>query len=44
MSAVRLDQVSKSFGQKQILRDVSLSVETNEAMCIVSRCITGKRA
>ena len=42
MSAVRLDQVSKSFGEKQILRNVSLSVETNEAMCILGRSGTGK--
>jgi phospholipid/cholesterol/gamma-HCH transport system ATP-binding protein len=34
--------VSKSFGNKQVLRDVSLSIETNEAMCILGRSGTGK--
>jgi len=42
MSAVVLDRVSKSFGNKQVLRDVSLSIETNEAMCILGRSGTGK--
>ena len=42
MSAVFLDHVSKSFGNKQVLRDVSVSIETNEAMCILGRSGTGK--
>jgi phospholipid/cholesterol/gamma-HCH transport system ATP-binding protein len=42
MTAVELDHVSKSFGQKQILRDLCLAVETNEALCIVGRSGTGK--
>lgn len=42
MSAVVLDRVSKSFGEKPILRDVTLSIETNEAMCILGRSGTGK--
>jgi phospholipid/cholesterol/gamma-HCH transport system ATP-binding protein len=41
-SAVVLDHVSKAFGEKQVLRDVTFSVERNEAMCIVGRSGTGK--
>jgi phospholipid/cholesterol/gamma-HCH transport system ATP-binding protein len=42
MSAVVLDHVSKSFGEKQILRGITLSVEKHEAMCVVDRSGTGK--
>jgi phospholipid/cholesterol/gamma-HCH transport system ATP-binding protein len=42
MSAVVLDHVSKSFGEKQILRGITLSVEKHEAMCVVGRSGTGK--
>jgi phospholipid/cholesterol/gamma-HCH transport system ATP-binding protein len=42
MSAITLDHVSKSFEKKQVLRDVSLSIQTNEAMCILGRSGTGK--
>ena len=41
-SAVALDHVSKSFGEKQVLRDVNLSVGTHETVCIVGRSGTGK--
>jgi phospholipid/cholesterol/gamma-HCH transport system ATP-binding protein len=40
--AVALDQVSKSFGAKQVLRDVSFEVREGEALCIVGRSGTGK--
>jgi phospholipid/cholesterol/gamma-HCH transport system ATP-binding protein len=42
MSAVVLDRVSKCFGEKQILRSITLSVEKHEAMCVVGRSGTGK--
>jgi phospholipid/cholesterol/gamma-HCH transport system ATP-binding protein len=40
--AVAFDQVSKSFGAKQVLRDVSFDVRDGEALCIVGRSGTGK--
>ena len=40
--AVAFDQVSKSFGAKQILSDVSWSVPEGEALCILGRSGTGK--
>lgn len=40
--AVEFDQVSKSFGAKQVLRDVSFEVGDGEALCIVGRSGTGK--
>jgi phospholipid/cholesterol/gamma-HCH transport system ATP-binding protein len=42
MSAVVLDRVSKSFNERPILRDVTLSIETKEALCILGRSGTGK--
>lgn len=41
-SAVALDHVSKSFGERQVLRDVNLSVAPRETICIVGRSGTGK--
>jgi phospholipid/cholesterol/gamma-HCH transport system ATP-binding protein len=41
-NAVVFDHVSKSFGTKQVLRDVSFSVPTGEALCILGRSGTGK--
>ena len=41
-AAVALDHVSKCFGQKQVLRDVTLSVEPRETLCILGRSGTGK--
>src|ERR1700693_5493130 len=41
-SAVALDHVSKSFGERQALRDVNLSVAPRETICIVGRSGTGK--
>ena len=40
--AVVLQQVSKSFGEKPILRDLSLQVRAGEALCILGRSGTGK--
>jgi len=41
-SAVALDHVSKSFGERQVLRDVNLSVAPRETICIVGKSGTGK--
>ena len=41
-SAVVLDHVSKSFGERQVLQDVNLSVAPGETICIVGRSGTGK--
>src|SRR3954467_14602262 len=41
-AAVAFDHVSKSFGPKLVLNDVSLSVYTGEALCILGRSGTGK--
>ena len=41
-TAVALDHVSKSFGEKQVLRDITLSVARRETICIVGRSGTGK--
>jgi phospholipid/cholesterol/gamma-HCH transport system ATP-binding protein len=40
--AVVFDQVSKSFGEKHVLSDVSWSVPEGEALCILGRSGTGK--
>lgn len=40
--AVAFEHVSKSFGTKQVLRDVSFDVRDGEALCIVGRSGTGK--
>jgi phospholipid/cholesterol/gamma-HCH transport system ATP-binding protein len=40
--AVALDHVTKTFADKQVLRDVSLSVARGETICIVGRSGTGK--
>jgi len=41
-TAVAFHQVSKSFGAKQVLRDVSFDVHAGEALCILGRSGTGK--
>jgi phospholipid/cholesterol/gamma-HCH transport system ATP-binding protein len=41
-AAVRLDHVSKSFGSKQILHDLSLMVSRGHALCILGRSGVGK--
>ena len=40
--AVALENVSKSFGEKPILQDVSFQVGAGEALCILGRSGTGK--
>jgi phospholipid/cholesterol/gamma-HCH transport system ATP-binding protein len=40
--AVVFDHVSKAFGEKQILRDVSFEVRAGEALCVLGRSGTGK--
>jgi phospholipid/cholesterol/gamma-HCH transport system ATP-binding protein len=39
---VVFDHVSKSFGAKQVLRDVSFSISAGEALCVLGRSGTGK--
>src|SRR6266446_3476032 len=41
-AAVAFNQVSKSFGAKQVLCDVSFEVPAGEALCILGRSGTGK--
>jgi phospholipid/cholesterol/gamma-HCH transport system ATP-binding protein len=41
-AAIALDNVSMSFGEKQVLRDITFAVARQEAMCIVGRSGTGK--
>ena len=41
-AAVAFDHVSKSFGTKQVLHDVSFDVRAGEALCILGRSGTGK--
>lgn len=41
-AAVALDGVSKSFGQKHVLRDVTFTVARGETMCVLGRSGTGK--
>jgi phospholipid/cholesterol/gamma-HCH transport system ATP-binding protein len=41
-AVVALDHVSKAFGEKQVLRDLSFSVGPREAICILGRSGTGK--
>jgi phospholipid/cholesterol/gamma-HCH transport system ATP-binding protein len=40
--AVALDHVSKSFGSRQVLSNLSLSVTPGQALCILGRSGTGK--
>ncbi len=41
-TSVELDHVSKAFGEKQVLRDVTFSVARNEAICLLGRSGIGK--
>jgi len=42
MSAVRFDRVSKAFGEKKVLDQVSFEVEKGQAFCLLGRSGTGK--
>jgi phospholipid/cholesterol/gamma-HCH transport system ATP-binding protein len=41
-AAVVFQEVSKSFGPKQVLRDVTFEVRSGQALCILGRSGTGK--
>ena len=41
-SLIRFDRVSKSFGSKRILQDVSFDIALGSAFCILGRSGTGK--
>jgi phospholipid/cholesterol/gamma-HCH transport system ATP-binding protein len=41
-AAVAFEHVSKSFGTKQVLHDVSFDIHAGEALCILGRSGTGK--
>jgi len=41
-TAVALDHVSKTFGEKQVLRDITFSVAPRETICVLGRSGTGK--
>jgi phospholipid/cholesterol/gamma-HCH transport system ATP-binding protein len=41
-AAVALDHVSKTFGEKRVLRDISFSVARHETICVLGRSGTGK--
>ena len=41
-AAVAFQHVSKSFGSRQVLRDISFEVAAGEALCILGRSGTGK--
>ena len=41
-TAVALDHVSKTFGEKQVLRDITFSVARRETICVFGRSGTGK--
>lgn len=41
-NAISLDHVSMSFGQKQILRNISFTLAHGQALCILGRSGTGK--
>jgi polar amino acid transport system ATP-binding protein len=42
VAMVDADQVSKSFGSNHVLRDISLSVNTGEVLCIIGPSGSGK--
>jgi len=41
-TAITFQKVSKSFGTKQVLRDVSFDIPAGEALCVLGRSGTGK--
>jgi phospholipid/cholesterol/gamma-HCH transport system ATP-binding protein len=42
MNAVRFDHVSKAFGARRVLDDVSLEIPAGQAFCLLGRSGTGK--
>src|SRR5579872_3123999 len=40
--AIRLEHVSKAFGERKVLEDVSFQVAAGEAFCLLGRSGTGK--
>ena len=42
MSAVRFESVSKAFGSRKVLDDVSLEIPVGQAFCLLGRSGTGK--
>jgi len=42
MPAVVIDDVHKSFGQNEVLKGVSLSVDTGQVVAIIGRSGSGK--
>jgi len=42
MSAVRFDRVSKSFGARRVLDDISFEIPNGQAFCLLGRSGTGK--
>jgi phospholipid/cholesterol/gamma-HCH transport system ATP-binding protein len=42
MTAVRFDHVSKAFGARKVLDDVSFEIPTGQAFCLLGRSGTGK--
>ena len=42
MNAVRFERVSKAFGDRKVLDDVSLEIPAGQAFCLLGRSGTGK--
>jgi polar amino acid transport system ATP-binding protein len=42
MSMIRTENICKSFGELEVLRDVSLTVEPGEVVCIIGPSGAGK--
>ena len=42
MTAVRFEHVSKTFGTRKVLDDVSLEIPAGQAFCLLGRSGTGK--
>jgi phospholipid/cholesterol/gamma-HCH transport system ATP-binding protein len=42
MSAVRFDHVSKAFGPRKVLEDISFEIPNGQAFCLLGRSGTGK--
>ncbi len=41
-TALEIDHISKAFGEKHVLRDITFSVARNEALCLLGRSGIGK--